>query len=203
MISAPPCPLSPSLHLIISPNIITYSEALKRQTITWRSNIHQESASSLKILIKHAQCKHADTHHHTHTRKLIQLSEKCCPVVLTSFPSLSHIVFLSGFRCCAFSKSFVTTTCMEFILALGCSKWKLQGVFCLQKRWVLQAEWLCVKRESCWPEKLYIMLSTVRYPDNFPPGIQHLNYPHLVAMLVSCFWSKSLARKECFSIVSQ
>lgn len=32
-ISALPGPPSPSLHLIISPNIITYSEALKRQPI--------------------------------------------------------------------------------------------------------------------------------------------------------------------------
>lgn len=67
MISAPSRPLSSSLHLIISPNIITYSEALKRQTIPWHSNIHQESAASLKILIKHAQHKHTETHTEIHT----------------------------------------------------------------------------------------------------------------------------------------
>lgn len=98
MISAPSRPLSPSLHLIISPNIITYSEALKRQTIPWHSNIHQESASSLKNLIKHAQHKHTGTRTPTHTHKLIQLSEKHCPVVLTSFPQLSYRVSYQGAR---------------------------------------------------------------------------------------------------------
>lgn len=61
MISALSRPPSPSLHLIISPNIITYSEALKRQPIPWHSKIHQESAASLKNLIKHAQHKHSAT----------------------------------------------------------------------------------------------------------------------------------------------
>lgn len=97
MISAPSRPLSPSLHFIISPNIITYSEALKRETIPWHSNIHLESASSLKNFIKHAQHKHAErsTLRHMHTQANSAFWE-ALPCGANKFPLSSHISVLPG-----------------------------------------------------------------------------------------------------------
>lgn len=98
MISAPSRPLSSSLHLIISPNIITYSEALKRQTIPWHSNIHQESAASLKILIKHAQHKHTETHTEIHTAANSAFWE-ALPCGANKFLFGSHIWPYQALRC--------------------------------------------------------------------------------------------------------
>lgn len=197
MISALSRPLSFSLHLIISPNIITYSEALKTQPIPWHSKIHQESASSLKNLIKYAQTKHTEmytqTELHTHTHKLIQDFWEVLPCGAYKFLfALIKQKVLSGCR--------METLSPQKALCLN----KLNFSVCLEK--------LCGPQpvSNVWSFWSLAELRTLTLCHQvshtliiFPSGIQLWNYLHLVAMLVACFWWKSLAKKECFSIASK
>lgn len=175
MISAPSRPPSPSLHLIISPNIITYSEALKRQTIPWHSNIHQEPASSLKNLIKHAQHKHTHTETHTHDIHTLanSASWEALPRGANKVPLALIYSVLSGVR----DLDVVRPLWKAFVWTYRMKKgFQLQGseIYCtfgkecaVHNLWATCAALVCHK-QSCWPENFYIMSSTVTYPDNFP-----------------------------------